>query len=315
MDLRIIAGNRIGISFNNSKILLDPKVSDFISFVSHAHSDHSPFQIFKEPIATFATNNLIKVRNPYFESKVVKENEWINFNNFEAKLVSSGHMLGATQIIIQTKDFKIVYTSDVKLNPSLTSKKIKIEDCDILILEATYGDPFFKFPDYEELKNDFLHWVENNLKKGNRIDLGAYQVGKAQEIIKLLNKNNIIPKVSSTIKKYCEVYNYFGIKLKYSDESQVFIKPISSLNFNSRISKACALSGWCLTKRYKFGFPISDHCDFYQLINLVEEIKPKLVLTVHGFSKKLSKEINKRLKIRSYPLKKEGQKILSEFLK
>ncbi len=318
MKVSISYGNGIAIKINDKIVLLDPKVSDFISFVSHAHQDHSPREIIKKPYCTEETYKLIKLRDPFFEANIVKEGKKIEFDGFSAKLISSGHILGSTQVFIETDDISILYTGDFKLWQGLTQKAIKIQQADILITEATYGKPFYKFPLIEEARKELVDWVFKQLKNGFDVNLGGYTIGKSQEIIKLLNKNGIVPQVSDSIRKYSEVYNEFDVNLKFLDkneDSKIFVRPMHTIPYvQNGNSKGCVLTGWALSRDYGVkAFPISDHCDFEQLMLFVQEVKPKKVFCVHGYVKELAEEIRKKLKIQAQVLGK-GQKFLTDFM-
>jgi Cft2 family RNA processing exonuclease len=49
------------------------------------------------------------------------------------------------------------------------------------------------------------------------------------------------------------------------------------------------MSGWALLKgaHFRYGvehvLPLSDHADFDELIELIDRVRPKKILTVHGF--------------------------------
>ncbi|MCS7106286.1 MAG: MBL fold metallo-hydrolase [Candidatus Aenigmarchaeota archaeon] len=318
MELKVSYGNGIALKIKNQTILLDPKVSDFISFVSHAHVDHSPKEVIRKPYCTRETYELIKVRDPFFEANIIEENKKIEFDGFSVKLISSGHILGSTQVLIETDNTSILYTGDFKLWQGLTNKAIKIYQAEILITEATYGKSFYKFPLVEEARKDLMEWVFEQLKKGFEVKLGGYIVGKSQEIIKLLNKNGIIPQISDSIRKYSEVYNEFGVNLKFlekGEDSEVFVMPMHTIPYlEKKNSRCCVVTGWALTRNYNVkAFPISDHCDFEQLMLFIQEVRPKKVICVHGYAKDLAEEIRRRFKIQAQVLG-NGQRVLTDFI-
>jgi Cft2 family RNA processing exonuclease len=328
---KISLGNGIVAKFGGQTILLDPRVSDFISFVSHAHADHSPFGFVKKPYCTEETYALIKLRDPYFEANVVRENERIKFDNFSARLINSGHVLGAAQVLIEADGQTILYTGDFKLSENLTCKPIRKEQADILITESTYGTPEYVFPSVTTVREQIIKWVKNQLKDDYAIDIGGYQIGKAQEAIKLLNDNDITPKVSETIRRYSDVYKKFGVKLDFvkpEDKSKVLIKPMHLLNATNgrdgKKVKTCALTGWSVDggklggrADANTGFPLSDHCDFNQIMEYVKIVEPKQVYCVHGYTQELAKEIRKRFKIPAKTLDVaqgiSGQRLLIDF--
>ncbi|MCD6371771.1 MAG: hypothetical protein J7L39_03575 [Candidatus Aenigmarchaeota archaeon] len=307
--MKVSYGNGIAVALKKSLILLDPKVSDFISFVSHAHGDHIPYSVVKEPFLSAETLELIKVTDPFFKGVPLKKK--VVFDDFVVKLLNAGHILGSKQIYIEADGKTLVYSGDIKLSPSWTAEPIEIEEADVLITETTYGYPGYRLPDQKLVKEVFVKWVKNNLKKGNRVEIGAYQVGKAQEAIKILNEEGIIPKVTETIRRFSDVYRKFGIKLEYfsgEDKADVLIKPMRTVIRSKKSNvKVCVLTGWSEFKDLSVpGFPISDHCDFYQLIEYVRLVNPKVVICTHGYSREFCKEVSRVLGKKAYILEEGG---------
>jgi Cft2 family RNA processing exonuclease len=319
MVLNFSGGNGIAVKFGKNVVLLDPHVSDMISFVSHAHADHSPYCCVTKPYCTAETFELIKLRDPTFEANVVKENEKIKFDDFTVKLIPAGHVLGSVQILIEADGKKILYTGDFKTSSSLTCKPIKIEEADVLITESTYGLPNYVFEPIENVRKNIVKWVKQQLADNFSVDLGGYHIGKAQEAIKLLNDNGMQPKISETIRQYSEVYKKHGVKLDFAkpkEESDIFVKPMHLLNFNKRKDvKVAALTGWSLIERFPFGFPLSDHCDFRQIMEFVEQVNPKRVYCIHGYTNELAREIKKKFRISAKSLDAPAgkQRLLIDF--
>jgi putative mRNA 3-end processing factor len=58
-------------------------------------------------------------------------------------------------------------------------------------------------------------------------------------------------------------------------------------------------SGWAIDRRYKFmmdldyTMPLSDHCDFHELIKVVGACNPKKIYTFHGFSTDFAASLQK----------------------
>ena len=77
------------------------------------------------------------------------------------------------------------------------------------------------------------------------------------------------------------------------------------------------LSGWALTGAFRFGrgfdaaFPLSDHCDFEELLELVEAVDPEVVYTHHGFDEAFASTLAGR-GYEAYALKR-NQATLAEF--
>ncbi|HLC39730.1 MAG TPA: MBL fold metallo-hydrolase [archaeon] len=322
MDIQFSVGNGIAVKLGNKEnILLDPRVADFISFTTHAHSDHMPQKIVRNPYCSPETYELAKLRNPEFDGHKMQHGKWQKFDNFRAKLISSGHVLGSSMVFIEADGTSILYTGDFKLWPGLSSKPIDIEHADVLVTEATYGHPSYQLPHIDAVRNEIISFV-NNHRKQHTVNLGGYPIGKAQEAIKLLNMHDIVPSVSENIANFSDVYKKFGFKLDFiEDGADVSVLPmhvISQMSYNNELngSKNAVLTGWAVSRKYHNGvaaFPLSDHCDFNQLLAFVEAVEPKKVFTVHGFEREFAKTIRSKLKIPASPLLQRSQKLLTEY--
>ena len=72
------------------------------------------------------------------------------------------------------------------------------------------------------------------------------------------------------------------------------------------------LTGWAMEPgcRYRYradaAFPLSDHADFPDLIELVKRVGPKRVFTVHGFAAEFATTL-RDMGIEAWALGKENQ--------
>ena len=83
-------------------------------------------------------------------------------------------------------------------------------------------------------------------------------------------------------------------------------------------AKVARVSGWCAFAKWALrgvdaGFPISDHADFAGTMKFIEECNPKQVYTVHGSTKELAKQVEKKLGINAKPLPKYGEVAIEDF--
>lgn len=283
-EIRILLDNGIEIRTQHFTVHLDPLIARGVSFTTHAHYDHIPRKIENPPYCTEETHELIRTRFPNFQACQVEENKVLRFEHFQAKLLSSGHMLGAAQVYLEMDGCSLLYTGDLKLTQSMTAKDLKFKQADVLILESTYGMPCFRFPCAQELREQTIRLAQQHAT------LLCHALGKAQEVIRLLNKHNLTPWVNAEIKRYVKAYAQLGIKLRIAEQSELKVK--------SR-GKGVLISGRAILQG---GIPLSDHCDFEQLLMYAQLINPRIVCCVHGFATRLAKEIEQRLGIRALPL-------------
>jgi len=60
-----------------------------------------------------------------------------------------------------------------------------------------------------------------------------------------------------------------------------------------------SFTGWSVANWHKYSsgsdyaVPLSDHCDFHELVSIVKQCNPAKVYTFHGYSEELAMELNK----------------------
>jgi len=254
--------------------------------------------------------------------KTLNYEEPLIYEDEKLTLHFADHILGTAQVLVEdAKGTKILYTSDFRL------PKTPIIHADVLVMEATYGNPMQVRPFETVVENALISLVERGLKQGPVYVFGYH--GKLQEVMQILRNANvdapfIVPEKVFRISKICEKHGMkLGRYLLFSEEeAQLMMREkdsfIAFYHMNSRryIGKDALrifVSGW------EFSSPcrqigdnehiiaLSDHSDFRGLLQYVKESKPKLVITDNyrvGAAKTLAKQIEKRLRIPAKPLPK-----------
>ncbi|MDE1845734.1 MAG: hypothetical protein KGH53_00405 [Candidatus Micrarchaeota archaeon] len=301
----------MSIGIDNYDIELDiGHTLSSLNFVSHAHSDHtSRAKRGKSILASIETKELIEAR----------KNIPINLSQMplNVELLDSGHILGSKQLFIDSPEFgySVVYTGDYQMQESPTANKIKVNQADVAILDSTYPDPEMVLDPRSEVIDTIQYYVNKKIEKGIVL-FGAYSLGKAQELVKIMNNIGITPAVSKGITKLNGVYKKFGVELDYVsvyenearfDElvKQNFVgivetqrlgelgRKLSSI-YNRRVFTAVA-TGWA--KSFKFGtdvqFPLSDHADFAQSLEYLQATEPKVVYSVGKEAKLMAHNLGK----------------------
>ena len=287
-----------GIHIKGIDIWLDAeRVVDF-SFISHAHIDHVARH--KKILATPQTARLYENRLGKAQAKILLYHQPYRLKGAKIELFPSGHVLGAAQILIQKGGVRLVYTGDFKLRRSLTSEKAEIKECDILIMESTFGLPRYIFPPRKEVEKQVCDFVEDAVYHKQVPVIFAYTLGKAQEAMKLLGNKGFKLSVHGSICKLASVYEEFGVKFRnympYNIDSlkdRVLIAPPWAKKTRMIQSiprkKTALLTGWAIDGKAKnwYGvdklFPLSDHADYSELMEYVKKANPAKIYTVHGF--------------------------------
>lgn len=189
-------------------------------FLSHAHLDHSGALPFfnKQGMqcSTFTTKmtkelcnillyDSLKVESitkgtvAYTEEHVrqalelmapVKYNKEVSFDDITYSFYDAGHIPGSASILLTINNRKILYTGDINHIKSrlLEKASYRLNDVDTIITEGTYGDR--DHPSRKEEEQRFFAAIRNALGKGGSVVIPAFAVGRAQEILLLLNETD-----------------------------------------------------------------------------------------------------------------------------
>jgi len=289
---------------------LDSRKPREISFISHAHTDHLGDH--KQIIISKPTYDFYQIRMKGAKAAPIildYYKPW-HLNNYRLSIFPAGHILGSAQIVIEGEE-TIVYTGDIKMRRGLTSEPIEIVHCDILIMEATFGHPRYRFPSQSELYSMLKTEIENTLAESKIPIVFGYSLGKAQEAIAVLQALGFKVTTEDKINKYLEIYQKYGVAFKPvtnldQEWGDVLVLPMSDKwrNFVAPIPKkrTIFLSGWGVDPNAKYQFqvdnvlPFSDHCDFNELLQYVEIANPKKVYVLSKFP-----EFCNRLKQKGIP--------------
>lgn len=189
-------------------------------FISHAHLDHTGHlpNLLHEgldcPIfCTAATKDTAQIlledahkiemsehEHPGYDqadiekvSSMMKPVNYLAENRVSPSMISkfydAGHIPGSSSILVNAEGKNILYTGDIKTESTLLLKGADTnyqEPVDVLIIESTYGGR--NHPSREESQKRFLDAIRSTLSRGGSVVVPVFAVGRAQEIIMLLDK-------------------------------------------------------------------------------------------------------------------------------
>jgi putative mRNA 3-end processing factor len=300
--ISIANGNGITVNTPSFSVALDPRTPSHCdyTFVSHAHIDHVHVPDGRSKvIASKETKELAKMRG-YDLGKFHHDLSGI-------ETIDSGHILGSRAVLIADK---ILYTGDLCARDRAFLKGFKGLKCKTLIIESTYGRRHYIFPDMKTITSQVNEFISECFDRCCPVILTGYPLGKAQMISYLFDAWEPVY-VHESVYKMNAGYIKLGIELKGFEQFSgtkrseeklargpwVLIAPSLSGNssfvrtmkekFNAAIA---TFSGWAMDSRYRYSrnldraFPLSDHCDFQELVDFVKSCAPSKIYTVHGFS-------------------------------
>jgi putative mRNA 3-end processing factor len=299
---------------------IDAHADRAVRIVTHAHADHilglgESFRRCERVMMTPATLGLIGAiygrRLNSSKLKLLDYGESLTVDDERLTLFKANHIVGSAQVLVETADgYNIVYTGDFKLPGA------PIISSDLLVIEATYGNPSNTRPFKNRVEHELVRLVKASLREGPVYVFGYH--GKLQEVAGILRRGGIgepilMPRRVYAVAQICQRHGMElgGFLLAESDEGIEVSKGSHIGLYHMRAARRFEgsgvkiyLSGWEFEIPVKkigareYEVALSDHSDFEQLLEYIEASDPKYVVT-DGFrvgdAKALAKEIKKRL--------------------
>jgi putative mRNA 3-end processing factor len=224
-------------------------------------------------------------------------------------LVPAGHVLGSAQAVVRWKGLTMVVSGDYKRRRDPTCPAFEPVPCDVFISEATFGLPVFRHPDDREEVARLLRSVAQFPERSHLV--GAYALGKAQRIIRLLREAGWERPihVHGALERLNALYARHGIDLgplapattgkKADFAGQIVIAPPSatqdrwSRRFPDPVTAFA--SGWMQIRAQarqrgvELPLVISDHADWDELTATVDELRPGELWITHGREEALAR--------------------------
>lgn len=328
--LKIMGGNGITLRLRGKTISMDPKrrPDADVTFVSHAHVDH--LHEAGRNSVVIASRETVRLSSARGYSLGEAKEEMNGFELFDA-----GHILGSRGILV---DGEVFYTGDFAGRPRAFLGRGKTVKCSTLIMEATYGRNRYVFPPVAEVLAAANRVISDLYSRGTPVILMGHPLGKAQVIHYLFSSWEPFY-VHPQVEELNQIHREAGVDLQDNtvslDEAEdrgllekgpwVLLSPIRGGRspLVQKLKKrygavTIAFSGWACDPRYKdslgvdYALPLSDHCDFNDLVELAKKCEPEKIYTVYGFASEFASYL-RRLGFNASPLV-GGQSSLSDYV-
>ena len=302
--------DRGGLLLPSLKLWFDPRKRKPFAVVSHAHGDHVANHDCY--LATPETIALIRVRNGNalaMRGKALPYGEAYQGDGYRLQLYPAGHVLGSAMAHIETDAGEtFLYTGDFKTRKGLSAEAIDIPQADTIVMETTFGRSDYVFPDFEETCQRIHAFCDRATAEKKTPVLLAYSLGKAQELMKIVESRSQALMVYKTIAPFNQVYASFGVSMPQTrpmdflnmSESLVVMPPSVLKKLPRKECLVAMVSGWGMndSAKYHYGvdevIPLSDHADYPDLLKFVDAAKPKAVYTTHGYEKEFAATLRQR---------------------
>ncbi|WP_230198537.1 mRNA cleavage and polyadenylation specificity factor-like protein [Halopiger goleimassiliensis] len=214
-------------------------------------------------------------------------------------------------------------------------------ETDVLVMETTYGRPAYRFPPQEELEAAIVDWIRDNDERP--LFLFGYSLGRAQKLQWLARaatggvddgsdaeRDVLVADSIHEVNRAIEAATDLSFPGRPYDslrglEDEIVVLPSNQARadwveraVDREDGLKAGFSGWAVDDGFRYRgnydvtFPLTDHCDFDDLVATVEAIDPAVVYTHHGFDAAFATTLETEYGYRARPLKRD-QRTLAEF--
>lgn len=274
------------------------------ALVTHGHSDHA------RPghgayLATDLAAPVMRHRLGAITLDTVRYGEARQIGEARVSFHPAGHVPGSAQIRVEVAGEIWVVSGDYKLEVDPLSTPFEPVRCHHFVTECTFGLPVFDWPDPAEVAQDINAWWAANAAEGRFSLLGAYALGKAQRVLRMLDPCIAPILTHGAIEATNAVMRGQGIALPETHHvtpetdlrtmrGALVLAPPGALAgpWARRFRPASTgyASGWMRLRGVRRrraadrGFVLSDHADWSGLNRAIAETGAETVHVTHGYT-------------------------------
>ncbi|MBL0739592.1 ligase-associated DNA damage response exonuclease [Chryseolinea lacunae] len=302
-----------GIYCPAADVYLDPWQPVKKALITHGHADHARFG-HEHYLCTAAAAPVIKYRLSLTDNvQQVSFGEKILIHGVQFSFHPAGHIPGSAQIRVEHRGEVWVFTGDYKLQHDNISEPFEPVKCHTFITESTFGLPIYNWKPQQEVFDDMNAWWRKNQEEGKVSIVAGYSLGKSQRILKNVDAGIGKILVHGAIENVTAILRAQGLALppttrvtpdmKRKDfEGALVVCPPSAIGSAwLRKFEPYSLgiaSGWMGLRGARRrrgadrGFVLSDHCDWRELNQAVNETGAEHVFVTHGYSEIFAQWLN-----------------------
>ncbi|MGQ0457815.1 MAG: ligase-associated DNA damage response exonuclease [Hyphomicrobium sp.] len=283
---------------------IDPHRPVDRAVITHGHGDHArPGHA--AALATAETVAIMRVRYGEncagaFQSVALGAETIVN--GVATRLVPAGHILGSAQVVVDWQGDRAVISGDYKRASDPTCQPFELAPCDVFVTEATFALPVFRHEPAQREIGKLLASLEAESDRTHLI--GAYGLGKCQRVIRLLRDAGYDKPIwlHGAMVALCDLYQRLGVNLgdlrpaANVDAKEmaggVVMCPPSALGdrWSRRFGDPVGAfaSGWmrirgrARQRGVELPLVISDHVDWPELLQTIDEVHAEEIWVTHG---------------------------------
>ncbi|MFN3661251.1 ligase-associated DNA damage response exonuclease [Yoonia sp.] len=274
------------------------------ALITHAHSDHARWGM-DSYLATPGTAAVMRHRLGDINVETIAYGAQQQIGDASVSFHPAGHVPGSAQIRIAVKGQVWVVSGDYKTIDDGLSEPFEPVRCHAFISECTFGLPIFNWTPQDILREQINRWWEDCAANGKTAILGAYALGKAQRLLRLVDPAIGPILTHGAVENTNEVLRAQGIPLpatirvdaavtgKTHPGALVLATP-SALGtpWAKRFGPASTAfaSGWMALRGVRRrraadrGFIVSDHADWAGLNTAIKATGAEKIFVTHGYT-------------------------------
>lgn len=305
----LLSVNEFGLYCKQGDFYIDPWKPVKTALITHGHSDHMRWGM-AHYICHHHTVPILRLRLGAENSvQGINYEEEFEINGVTISFHPAGHIIGSAQIRLAFQGEVWVFTGDYKLEPDGVSQPYSLVKCDHFITESTFGLPIYNFPASQTIYEDMNGWWQSNAEEGLNTVLLGYALGKAQNILAHADQeigdiflHGAVDNVNNALAEMG--YNFAGTRItadtrRDTIRGALIVAPPSAMDTpwlrTLKPYRIAMCSGWMQLRGARRrravdrGFALSDHCDWRQLNQAIQQTEAKQVYVTHGYEHNFSK--------------------------
>ncbi|MBO9666916.1 MAG: ligase-associated DNA damage response exonuclease [Bdellovibrio sp.] len=272
------------------------------AIITHAHADHAHWgsrQYYSSakcaPLLQLRLGEDLPLQTYLPSEKFPMGKTWVSFH-------PAGHILGSSQVRIEYGSHVWVASGDYKRTPDPSCDPFEVVPCDTFISEATFALPVYQWDRGEVTAKKILEWWQQDQERPSL--LFCYALGKAQRILaELARLTDRTIYIHGALEAITNIYRHAGVKMLptasifdhdkgYSFKGDLILAPPSAHRSpwmkRFKEPQTAFASGWMLVrgtrrrKGYEKGFALSDHADWNELNQTIQETQAQTIFLTHG---------------------------------
>lgn len=303
-DTPVLSFTERGIYCAAGDFYIDPWRPVDRALITHGHADHA------RPghgsyLATHHALPVMRHRLGDITAQGVDYGKPVRIGSADVSFHPAGHVPGSAQIKVTVAGETWVTSGDYKTENDGLSEPFEPQRCHHFITESTFGLPVFRWQSQDTVAQEINDWWQACAANKKTAFLGAYSLGKAQRLLRMLNPDIGPILTHGAVEATNEVMRSQGIALPdttqltkdidpKTHQGAIVIAPPSALGstwakrFGPR--ETAFASGWMQLRGIRRrragdrGFVISDHADWTGLLSAIKATEAENIYVTHGYT-------------------------------